>query len=111
MTATEAARLLAAAALIDKRTVDENDAQAWAHILGDVTFADALPAVTAYYRNSGDRPLMPSDVISYVKANARQPWERTVAEALEGLPPRGATSPGIEAAKAECRAILAGRKA
>lgn len=68
MQASEAAAVLTAAALIDKRTIGETEAIMWAEILPEwITKTDALAAVAVHYRATRDW-LMPVDVITRVKA-------------------------------------------
>lgn len=67
MTPSGAARVLAAAASIDKRTVGEADAIAWAKTLAWLEPADCIEAVALHYRRT-DEYLMPS----HIRAIARR---------------------------------------
>lgn len=65
MNASEAAQVLTAAALVDKRTVGEADARMWAEILPpSLGPRIAVEAVKAYYREN-TRMIMPADVAAY----------------------------------------------
>ena len=59
MNVQETAEVLAKAALFDFRTVGENDVMAWWEVVGDLDYADAMAAVSRWYRDRSDR-LMPS---------------------------------------------------
>lgn len=61
MTPEEVARVLAKCAAYDQRTVGRADIAAWAEVLDTIDLVDALPAVTAHYRNSTQRA-MPADI-------------------------------------------------
>ena len=66
MNASEAAKVLTAAALVDKRTIGEADARMWAEIIPpQIGPRLAVEAVKAYYRENREM-VMPSDVIKYV---------------------------------------------
>lgn len=71
ITPADAARILAKAAAIDQRTVGDADVLAWAEILADLEYADALAAVTAHYAESAER-LMPAHVRQHARAIARE---------------------------------------
>lgn len=88
MNASEAAQVLTAAALVDKRTVGEADARMWAEILPE-TFGPriAIEAVKTHYRESREM-VMPADVIKQVEkvhARIRQRTELDI-EAMRELP-------------------------
>lgn len=72
MNASEAAQVLTAAALVDKRTVGEADARMWAEILPETIGPRvAIEAVKAFYREN-TRMIMPADVATYAsKAHDR----------------------------------------
>lgn len=59
MNADDMARVLAKAALFDRRTGGESEIAAWLEVAGDLDVDDALEAVGAHYRTSTDW-LMPS---------------------------------------------------
>lgn len=74
MTRSEIAKLLAAAAARDARTVGEADIEAWYQDVGDLGYADALASVSEHYRDT-DRRLMPSHVrviVGRMKADRRE---------------------------------------
>lgn len=76
MTEDEVIDLLTAAAMFDRRTVGEADAEAWLAVVGDLPFTDALAAVRAHYTDSTDW-LMPAHVRARVRAMRRDRLERT----------------------------------
>lgn len=67
MNAAEAADLLVLAATFDGRTVEDGDPQAWARVLGNMTFATARSALESHYATT-HRRVMPSDLWALVKA-------------------------------------------
>jgi hypothetical protein len=66
MTHGDVARILAAAAARDSRSVGDADILAWHEDIGDLAFTDALEAVSAHYRESTDR-IMPAHVRQLAK--------------------------------------------
>lgn len=79
MNASEAAQVLTAAALVDKRTVGEADARMWAEILpGSIGPRVAIEAVKAYYAENRDM-IMPADVVKYA-ATVRSRLSRALAK-------------------------------
>lgn len=66
MTPQDTARVLAKAAAFDQRTVGDTDVLAWHDAIGDLDAADALAAVTGFYREVTERRLMPGDVRTLV---------------------------------------------
>lgn len=67
MTPADIARLLAACAAYDRRTVGEMDIIAWHKAIGALDYADSLEAVARHYANSRDW-IMPADVAAGVRA-------------------------------------------
>lgn len=67
MNASEAAQVLTAAALVDKRTVGEADARMWAEILPEhIGPKLAIEGVKHYYATNREM-IMPADVIEHAK--------------------------------------------
>lgn len=66
MTPADTARVLAAAAAFDQRTVGTADVAAWHSALGELEYADARDAVTRHYRTTAER-IMPVHVLQYAK--------------------------------------------
>lgn len=102
MTPAEAAKLLAKAAAFDQRTIGRADALAWAEVLADISFDDALDAVTTHYAESTER-LMPAHVrrIAVSRRNARHP-----STAIEGPPPVPLAQRSANGEIEQLRAIL-----
>jgi hypothetical protein len=95
MNYAEMGQVLAKAAVFDFRTVSEFDVMAWHEACGDLDAADAMAAVTRWYRDRSDR-LMPShlrEAVALVQADRRRAerladeQERAVAGA-QAAPPR-----------------------
>lgn len=87
MNVTEMATVLAKAAIFDFRSVEEPDVMAWHEACGDLDAADALTAVSRWYRDRSDR-LMPShlrEAVLLVRTERRR--AALVAKAEEGLLP------------------------
>lgn len=82
----EVARLLAACAMYDFRTVEKADGLAWHHVIGDLDFEDAMEAVRLHYQQSTDR-MMPAHVRSGVKA-IRDERDRLTPSEPRQLPSR-----------------------
>lgn len=83
MTPGDAARLLAAAAVFDRRTVGETDAAGWAIALNGFEFDECRDAIVAHYR-AESRWVMPADIISRVLTARRAAKASEVAP----TPPR-----------------------
>lgn len=87
MELSETAKLLAKAALLDNRTVDEMTVGAWHETVGHLDFRDALRALTLH-RQESDAWLMPAHIVRLAPRARR---EREVVEAREravrALPP------------------------
>lgn len=84
MNLAEVAQVLAKAAAFDRRTVGEADVMAWWEAINDLDVADALVAVTRWYR---DRPdwLMPShlrEAVRLVEADRAKAERLAQAEAM-----------------------------
>lgn len=62
MTPDEVAVVLAKAALVDNRTIGEEEVMAWHEIVHRIALPDALAAVARHYGETRDR-LMPADLI------------------------------------------------
>lgn len=77
MNLAETARLLAAMAAFDRRTVGTSDVAAWQTVLADIAYADALEAVRRHYRDSTEW-MMPAMVRAGVRQveheRASSPW-------------------------------------
>lgn len=77
MNRAETARLLAAMAAFDRRTVGDADVIAWQAVLEDVDYEDALLAVRQWYTNNTEW-IMPAHVRHFVtelrRARAVSPW-------------------------------------
>jgi|SRR5690606_17625076 len=78
MTPAETAKVLAACAAFDQRTVGKADVAAWHNALGELEYQDARDAVTRHYRTSTER-IMPMHVLHYAREieseRAQQVWE------------------------------------
>lgn len=92
MTPDETATVLAKCAAFDQRTVGRADVAAWTEALDDVPVADALAAVTRWYRTSRER-VWPSDIRQLAAAVSRErrreqriEREAAVVAALESAP-------------------------
>lgn len=87
MELSETAKLLAKAALLDNRTVDEMTVSAWHETVGHLDFRDALRALTLH-RQESDAWLMPAHIVRLAPRARR---EREIQEAREravrALPP------------------------
>jgi hypothetical protein len=85
VTPAEVATVLAKCAAYDRRTVGRADVAAWHEILAPVELVDALPAVTAHYRQTSDWA-MPADILDEAqaarRARRRRHGQRTEALAL-----------------------------
>lgn len=79
MTPAETARVLAAAAAFDQRTVGTGDVAAWHAALHELDYADARDAVTRHYRTTAQR-IMPVHVLHYAEEirteRAQRTWEQ-----------------------------------
>lgn len=77
MNLSETARLLAAIAAFNNRTIGAADVGAWQSVLGDIELADAMEAVRRHYTESTEW-LMPAHVRrligEIVKARETSPW-------------------------------------
>lgn len=82
MTPGDTARLLAACAMYDFRSVETADAAAWHHVIGDLDYDDAMEAVRLHYQQSTDR-MMPAHVRQGVKAIRAERARREKHEARE----------------------------
>lgn len=80
----EVARLLAACAMYDFRTVEKPDVAAWAHVIGDLDYDDAMEAVRRHYQAQTDR-MMPAHVRQGVKT-IREERRRAEKSAARELP-------------------------
>ncbi len=78
MTPAETARVLAAAAAFDQRTVGTADVAAWHAALSELDYADARDAITRHYRTTTDR-VMPVHVLHFAEEirseRAQRTWE------------------------------------
>lgn len=78
MTPAQTARVLAAAAAFDQRTVGHADVAAWHAALGELDYEDARDAVTRHYRRTAER-VMPVHVLEHASdirtERAQQRWE------------------------------------
>lgn len=91
MQPSEAAAVLTAAAIVDKRTIGETDARMWADILpASIGPRVAVEAVKAYYREHREM-VMPADVIKYAATARRELGKRQPmdSEAFRNLPTAG----------------------
>jgi hypothetical protein len=112
MSPEQVARVLAAAAARDNRTVGTADIRAWAEDIGDLDPEDALAAVSRHYRTSTDR-LMPVHVRRLVieiaeerrRAELRAQVDRAAAE-LGPEPQRRLRSPEVHRLIAQLRQSL-----
>jgi hypothetical protein len=85
MTPAEAARVLAVAAIYDKRTIGEVEAVAWADALNDLDPRECAEAIRAHYGDSTDY-LMPAHVRRRVAAFHRDAAQKRKDEAtLRGI--------------------------
>lgn len=79
MTPAETARVLAAAAAFDRRTVGQADVAAWHSALYELDYPDARDAVTRHYQISTEW-IMPMHILRTVQA-------RREAARLRDMPP------------------------
>jgi hypothetical protein len=86
VTPAETARLLAAAAAYDRRTVGDMDVVAWHKAIGHLDAADSLEAVARHYATSREW-IMPADVSAGVQAIRNERAATRHSEAL-ALPSR-----------------------
>jgi len=74
----ETAKVLAAAAAFDQRTVGTADVAAWHSALHEIDYADARDAVTRHYRTTAER-IMPVHILHYAgeiaAERAQRNWE------------------------------------
>ena len=79
MTPAETAKVLAAAAAFDQRTVGTSDVAAWHAALGELDYPDARDAVTRHYRTTAER-IMPVHVLEHATdirgERAQRDWEQ-----------------------------------
>jgi hypothetical protein len=94
MTPGDAARVLAACALYDNRTVGHADAAAWYQTIGDLPVDDALEAVARHYRESTER-MMPAHVRRIVR-EIRDERARATPHEARMLPSRFEDDPARE---------------
>lgn len=95
MTPAETARVLAACASFDQRTVGEFDVVAWHKAIGHLDFTDAVEAVARYYTRTRQR-IMPSDVVDGVKEIRNERAQQAHHEILT-LPSRFEADPERDA--------------
>lgn len=91
MTPGDVARVLAAAAARDNRTIGDADVLAWHQDIGDLDYPLALLAVSRHYRQTRER-IMPCDVRQHVAELADEQRrerlrEQAAQRALEAPPP------------------------
>lgn len=86
MTPGDSARVLAACAIYDNRTVSVTDAAAWFKVIGDLPVEDALEAVARHYAESTER-IMPAHVRRIVR-EMREERARAVPHEARALPSR-----------------------
>lgn len=115
MTPAETARILAAIQARDLRTVGEVDVRAWHEDIGDLDYADCLPAVSEHFRNSEAR-IMPVHVrrIATERRRERAARERTaelLAPPSADVWPPGELHRRIEQTRATVRAAREARVA
>lgn len=108
MTPAETARLLAAAAAFDRRTIGEMDVAAWHKAIGALDFVDSVEAVAQHYATTRDW-IMPSDVAAGVRSIRNRRAEATHSEAL-ALPskfePDVLRDVRVSRGAAQCRDVL-----
>ncbi len=94
--------------MYDYRTVEEADGLAWHHVIGDLSFDDAMEAVRRHYQQSTDR-MMPAHVRQGVKAIREERRRREPSEVLQ-VPSRFEQDMGrqirMEAGSAQVREVL-----
>lgn len=87
MTPADTARVLAAAASFDQRTVGTADVAAWHAALGELDYADARDAVTRHYRTTAER-IMPVHVLHFAEEiraeRAQANWEHANGHPYQG---------------------------
>lgn len=87
MTPSETAKVLAAAAAFDRRTVGTADVAAWHSALGALDYADARDAVTRHYRTTTDW-IMPVHILHYAveisTERAQAEWEQANGHSYVG---------------------------
>lgn len=108
MTPADTARLLAACAAYDRRTVGEMDIAAWHKAIGHLDYTDALEAVAQHYANSREW-IMPADVHAGVLTIRNERASKKHSEAL-ALPSRFeddvTRDVRMERGLAQCRAVV-----
>lgn len=109
MTPAETARLLAACAAYDRRTVGDMDVIAWHKAIGHLDVADSLEAVAKHYATTREW-IMPSDVAEGVRAIRAERDRRETKTAPRELPSRFETDITrditLRAGVAHCRDVL-----
>lgn len=79
MTPADTARVLAAAASFDQRTVGTADVAAWHAALHELDYQDARDAVVRHYRTTAER-IMPVHVLHFAEEirdeRAQSEWEQ-----------------------------------
>ena len=87
MTPSETAKVLAAAAAFDQRTVGTADVAAWHAALHELDYADARDAVARHYRATAER-IMPVHVLHYAgeieAERAQRDWEQSNGHPFAG---------------------------
>lgn len=79
--------VLAKAALIDMRTIGEEEVMAWHEIVHRIDFADALAALRRHHAETRDR-LMPADLLRHAKAIREERARLEQRSAPRALPGR-----------------------
>ena len=71
MNRTETSQLLALIALVDNRPVTPEVVVVWHELLDGITYAEAVAAMKAYYRDNA-KWLMPAHIVEIVTASRRE---------------------------------------
>lgn len=87
MNKSDTAKLLAKAALIDRRTIDVSDVEAWHEAVGHLDARDAMAALTLHRQRSSDY-LQPAHIIALARESRRDREHDEARErAKRALPP------------------------
>ncbi len=103
MTPDEVAVVLSKAALVDNRTIGEEEVMAWHEIVHRLDLNDALIAVARHYAETRDR-LMPADLIRHARIVRDERQRLDAKHEVRELPSRYETDEERDARNAAGRA-------
>lgn len=110
MTPDEVAVVLAKAALVDMRTIGEEEVMAWHEIVHRIELAAALAAVPRHYAETRER-LMPADLLRHSRTVRDERRRLEAAHPVRALPGRYeddvARDVRMERGLAACKDVLA----